>query len=180
MKNPGETTISTFRVSIIPAVFTTVILALLGVLMLRGLSGAFQSFIDATVGFIPWTQSGVVKIYHIGQIAVFAPALLGVLRIVVLRQHVFELTSERLFYRRGILRRRADQVALERIRDFSLAASFPGTLIGLGRVCVISRDETLPELWIGPVRKPEDIAQSIRAAVLERQTAVGFREFETT
>jgi uncharacterized membrane protein YdbT with pleckstrin-like domain len=139
-----------------------------------------QFVIDATINILPWTESGVVTTWNLLRAAAFLPLMIdgvSALRSLTTR---YELTSERLVYSRGLLVRQQDQIALQRIRDFRIMRPLMARIAGTGVVHIVSRDETLPHLEIGPFTGAGEVEASIRSAVSARQEATGYRELETT
>ncbi len=91
----------------------------------------------------------------------------------------YTLTTQRLSVKSGILFRTYDQVELFRVRDFMIDAPLYFTILGLGHVRVISRDESLPILTLIAQPEPEKLVNLIRDRVQARKDEVGVREFET-
>jgi uncharacterized membrane protein YdbT with pleckstrin-like domain len=92
----------------------------------------------------------------------------------------WELTSERLIRRTGLLVRHREEVELFRIRDFELRRPLQWMILGLGIIRIATRDMTAPEMIIGPISDPEARLDALRRAAMERQEKVRFREIETT
>lgn len=141
---------------------------------------AAQAIVDATAGVIPWTETSVHIPWRGIQALGGLPLLIVVLRALVLKTTRYALTEDRLLYTRGILMRRYDQIWLQRVRDFRVVRPLAARLTGTGSILVISRDETLPEITMGPFARPLEIEARIRAQVVAQQERVGFREFEST
>lgn len=139
-----------------------------------------QSLIDATAMVIPWTEENVRWPYYGLQCLGLLPALLVAFKALSYRMTRFVVSPERLLYERGMLLRSYDQIRLERVRDFRVLRPLASRLTGTGRVVVISRDETLPELVMGPFARPLEVEQTIRKEVIRRQEESGYRELETT
>jgi uncharacterized membrane protein YdbT with pleckstrin-like domain len=139
-----------------------------------------QAFIDGTAMVIPWTAENVRIPYHAVQAAGFFPAIVVGFKALGYRMTRFALSSERLLYEHGVLLRSYDQIRLERIRDFRVLRPLAARLTGTGKVIVISRDETLPELIMGPFARPLEAEEAIRKEVIRRQEESGYRELETT
>ncbi len=91
----------------------------------------------------------------------------------------YELTTQRLVVRAGILVRTQDQLELFRVRDFLIDTPLHMGLLGLSHVRVISRDETLPVLTMLAQSQSERLLNIIRDNVQRRKDEVGMREYET-
>lgn len=139
-----------------------------------------QAFIDATADMIAWTHSNVLIPYYAIQVAGVLPLAVVLWRVLVLKTTMFAMTGSRLLWNRGVLFRSYDQVRLERVRDFRVLKPLAARLTGTGYVLVVSRDETWPEMILGPFAKPLEIEATIRQQVVTRQEEVDYRELETT
>lgn len=91
----------------------------------------------------------------------------------------YALTTQRLSVKTGILFRTYDQVELFRVRDFMIDAPLYFTILGLGHVRIISRDESLPVVTLIAQTDPEKLINLVRDRVQYRKDEVGVREFET-
>lgn len=104
------------------------------------------------------------------------PALWHTLNIAVIS---YEMTSQRLTVRSGILVRVHDQMELFRVRDFMIDTPIYLGILGLSHVRIISRDETLPVLTLLAQPNSEQLVNIVREYVQRRKDEVGMREFET-
>lgn len=91
----------------------------------------------------------------------------------------YTLSTQRLTIKTGILFRTLDQLELFRVRDFLIDAPLYFTILGLGHVRIISRDETLPLLTLIAQPEPEKLINLVRDRVQYRKDEVGMREIET-
>lgn len=139
-----------------------------------------QIFINSTAIYIHWTGESVLVFYRAVQGVMLLPLLFLAWKIAVYRTTLFEMTPDRLLYTRGILLRKYDQIRLERVRDFRIFRPLASRLTGTGSVIVVSRDETLPRLTMGPFTEPLGVEKAIREQVLIQQKVSGYREVETT
>lgn len=101
-------------------------------------------------------------------------------RLLVLWSIRYEVTPSRFMYHHGILVRRHDEIELHRIRDFRVMRPILSRGLGLGTIHLVTRDETYPQLVIGPFVDARGIQNIIRDGVETHKKAVGFREFEST
>lgn len=139
-----------------------------------------QQMINATADVIQWTETNVLIPYYGLQALGSFPLLLVMWRAIMFKTTRFSLTDSRILYNRGVLLRKYDQIRLERIRDFRILKPLLTSITGTGYILILSRDETYPQLTIGPFGDPLGVESAIRKQVLERQSEVGYREFETT
>lgn len=91
----------------------------------------------------------------------------------------YELSTQRLTVRTGILVRTMDQVELFRVRDFMVDTPLHYMILGIAHVRVISRDESLPILTMIAQPRPYDLVDVIRFHTQRRKDEVGMREIET-
>jgi uncharacterized membrane protein YdbT with pleckstrin-like domain len=96
----------------------------------------------------------------------------------VIRTTVYELTSERLKLRRGVLNKHLDEVELYRVRDYQFEQPFFLRLFGLGNILLQTSDRSHPSLRLRAVRGGEQIYERIRAAVEDCRTRKGVRELD--
>jgi uncharacterized membrane protein YdbT with pleckstrin-like domain len=139
-----------------------------------------QAFIDATAGLLPWTATNVFYPYYAFQALAVLPLLVVFWWLAVKKTTVYAMTPDRLLYTRGILLRNHDQIRLERVRDFRVLRPLAARLTGTGSIHLVSPDETLPELELGPFPDPLAVEATIRSRVIAHQDATGYREFEAT
>ena len=81
------------------------------------------------------------------------------------RFHQFELTSERMRVRRGVLSRRTDELELYRVRDTYLEEPFVYRLVGLGTVVMNTSDETHPTFALRAIRDAATLQEKLRERV---------------
>lgn len=92
----------------------------------------------------------------------------------------YELTSERLIIRSGLLVRKREEVELFRVRDFALSRPLQWLVLGLGTIGLTTRDQSAPNILIGPIAMPETRLDELRRATVARQNRVRFREVEVS
>lgn len=136
-----------------------------------------QAFVNRTV-FLNWTQVEVTRLFYGFQIAVFLPVAFTLLRMFRRRVIHYTMTRDRLLIRRGIVVRTLDQIWLRRVRDFRVMEPLGARITGTGTLLVISRDDTLPRLVMGPFRNPEEVEALMRPLVMAAQQASNYREIE--
>ena len=96
----------------------------------------------------------------------------------VIRNTVYELTSERLKLRRGVLNKHLDEVELYRVRDYKLEQPFFMRLFGLGHILLQTSDRSHPSVRLRAIRDGEQVYERIRAAVEECRATKGVRELD--
>jgi uncharacterized membrane protein YdbT with pleckstrin-like domain len=96
----------------------------------------------------------------------------------VIRTTVYELTSERLKLRRGVLNKHLDEVELYRVRDYKLEQPFFLRLFGLGNILLQTSDRSHPSVRLRAIRDGEQLYERVRAAVEESRARKGVRELD--
>jgi uncharacterized membrane protein YdbT with pleckstrin-like domain len=168
------------RPSVRPHILIGAIALLAGAYSFLNVGSGLQSFINGTSGVIFWSDGLILGVYRSLQVLCFIPLLLVVWFAIRQLTSNFEIEDGRLLYHHGLLVRKHDQIALQRVRDFRVYRPFVHMILGVGKVHIVSRDETFPELTIGPFKAPRNVENIIRRAVLDQQEKSGYREVETT
>ena len=77
----------------------------------------------------------------------------------------YRLSEDRLFCEKGFLNLKADEVLLYRVRDLVLTMSLGQRILGVGTVCVISSDQSIPHLDLKNVKHPRQVKELIHRNV---------------
>ena len=77
----------------------------------------------------------------------------------------YRLSSDRLFCETGFLNVRSDEVLLYRVRDLRLTMNLGQRIFGVGTVCVVSSDKSIPHLDLKNVRNPRNVKELIHQNV---------------
>ncbi|MES2922335.1 MAG: PH domain-containing protein [Verrucomicrobiota bacterium] len=102
-------------------------------------------------------------------IGLVLPAAYMLWRYLVVRTEVFELTSERLRFTRGIINQKIDEIELYRVKDSQMVRPWWMRLTGLATILLQTSDRTLPHLEIPAIRGGEEVRELLRKHVeLER------------
>lgn len=135
----------------------------LGLLLIAG-------FVTGAIMFNPLIGigAGVVVLWLLG-VAMF------------IRTQVFEVTSQRLRWTRGILTKRTDELELYRVLDASLVEPFLLRLVGAGNIEINSADPSTPRLTLPAVKGARDLREKLRNAVerCREQKGVRMTEFDS-
>ncbi|MGH8667764.1 MAG: PH domain-containing protein [Burkholderiales bacterium] len=106
------------------------------------------------------------------------PLLILLWQWLVIRNTVYELTSERLKLRSGVLNKELDEVELYRVRDYKLEQPFFLRLFGLGNITMQTSDRSHPVLTLRAVRSGERLYEQLRQAVEQSRAKKGVRELD--
>ncbi len=77
----------------------------------------------------------------------------------------YRLSEDRLFCETGFLNVKSDEVLLYRVRDLRLTMSLGQRIFGVGTVCVVSSDKSIPHLDLKNVKDPRTVKELIHKNV---------------
>ncbi len=77
----------------------------------------------------------------------------------------YRLSEDRLFCETGFLNIKSDEVLLYRVRDLQLTISLAQRVFGVGTVCVVSSDKSVPRLELKNVKDPRTVKELIHRNV---------------
>lgn len=77
----------------------------------------------------------------------------------------YRLSDDRLFCEKGFFNIRADEVLLYRVRDLQLNMSLGQRIFGVGTICVVSSDKSVPHLDLKNVKHPREVKELIHKHV---------------
>ncbi len=81
------------------------------------------------------------------------------------RCQVFELTSERLRFTRGVINQNIDEIELYRIKDSQMIRPWWMRLTGLASIILATSDRSLPQLVIPAIRGGAELRELLRTQV---------------
>lgn len=99
-------------------------------------------------------------------------------RYLVISCTVYEVTSERIKHRHGVLNKTVNELELYRVRDYQVQQPFWLRLVGCGNVVVISADRTSAELVLWAVTDSEKVANTLRSLVEQSRRTRGVRDLD--
>ena len=77
----------------------------------------------------------------------------------------YRLSDDRLFCEKGFFNIKADEVLLYRVRDLQLNMSLGQRIFGVGTICVVSSDKSVPHLDLQNVKNPREVKELIHQNV---------------
>ena len=77
----------------------------------------------------------------------------------------YRLSEDRLFCETGFFNIKSDEVLLYRVRDLQLTMSLGQRIFGVGTVCVVSSDKSIPHLDLKNVKDPRTVKELIHKNV---------------
>jgi membrane protein YdbS with pleckstrin-like domain len=122
-------------------------------------------------GFVPalWVIAGLALI----------PALRAGWKALQLVTTRFEVTSERVRIRRGVLSRTWEELELYRVKDATLHQPFLYRLVGLSSIVLVTSDRTHPVVVVPAIPGGESLRESLRDSIELQRQRRGVRELDT-
>ncbi len=90
----------------------------------------------------------------------------------------YELSTERLKTRYGVLNKKMDELELYRVRDYKFEQPFFLRLFGLGNVVLQTADRSNATVTLRAIRDGENLREQIRAAVEACRVAKRVRDID--
>jgi uncharacterized membrane protein YdbT with pleckstrin-like domain len=98
------------------------------------------------------------------------PIFVAIWKWLVVRNLRYELTTERLRVRSGVLNKDLEELELYRVRDYKLEQPLILRLFSLGNVTVTSTDLSQPTVTLRAIRNSEQVREQIRFYVEDCRT----------
>jgi uncharacterized membrane protein YdbT with pleckstrin-like domain len=95
------------------------------------------------------------------------PIFIALWKWLVVRNIRYELTTERLKLREGVLNKRLDELELYRVRDYRLEQPFWLRIFSLGNIIIRTTDTTSPIIVLRAIRDGESVLEQVRRHVEE-------------
>ena len=77
----------------------------------------------------------------------------------------YSLSEDRLFCETGFLNLKSDEVLLYRVRDLRLTLNLAQRIFGVGTICVVSSDKSIPHLDLKNIKNPRMVKELIHKHV---------------
>lgn len=101
----------------------------------------------------------------LGYVALVIPMMMWLIRWWVTKCTTYELTSQRLRIRAGILNKKVDELELFRVRDYTMEQPLLLRMVGLGNLTLITSDATTPTVAMRAIPGVEGVREKLRNAV---------------
>ena len=156
-----------------------------------------DSFRPSTAGWLRGTAAGLgtvlvgiagfaIMVGAAGDWGAWPLALTGLALLIVLwkwQQNMaakYEITSERLIVRRGIIFKSIDEIELYRVKDVRMDFTLLNQWAGIGNICVTSSDETtrVGDLVMRNIGKAQTRREELRRLVDAARQKRGVREID--
>lgn len=106
------------------------------------------------------------------------PIFIAVWKWLVLRNVKYELTTERLRTRHGVLNKELEELELYRVRDYKLERPLILRMFSLGNIMITTTDVSQPIVILRGIRESEQVREQIRNHVEKCRTAKGVRTLD--
>ena len=93
---------------------------------------------------------------------------------------IYELTSDRLIEKTGVLSQKIQETELYRVRDYTVHKPFIMRLFGLGNLTLITSDKTSPRINLKAITNVENVRDLFRKHVEEARKKTGTKEVDFT
>jgi uncharacterized membrane protein YdbT with pleckstrin-like domain len=90
----------------------------------------------------------------------------------------YELTTQRLRVKTGVINRHTDEVELYRVKDFTVREPWLYRLAGCGDVILDTSDRTTPRVLLEAIENPHALRDALRDAVEQIRVTKGVREID--
>jgi len=156
-----------------------------------------DSFRPSTAGWLRGTAAGLgtvlvgiagfaIMVGAAGDWGAWPLALTGLALLIVLWKWLqnmaakYEITSERLIVRRGIIFKSIDEIELYRVKDVRMDFTLLNQWAGIGNICVTSSDETtrVGDLVMRNIGKAQTRREELRRLVDAARQKRGVREID--
>jgi uncharacterized membrane protein YdbT with pleckstrin-like domain len=97
---------------------------------------------------------------------------------ILIRTQVFEVTNERVRWRRGILTKRTDEIELYRVMDASLVEPFLLRMGNAGNIEIRSADASTPSLTLPAVKGAAELREKLRVSIENCRSRKGVKVTE--
>lgn len=106
------------------------------------------------------------------------PIFIAIWKWLVLRNTRYELTTQRLRVRRGVLNKELEELELYRVRDYRLEQPLILRIFALGNISITTTDVSQPVVILRAVRESEQVREMIRNHVEQCRAAKGVRTLD--
>ncbi len=111
-------------------------------------------------------------------LALLLPLVMWLARWWLTKSTHYELTTQRLRMKSGILNRRVDELELFRVKDYSMEQPLMLRMVGLGNLTLVTADATTPTVAIRAVPGVESVRELLRNAVQNERDRKRVRQMD--
>lgn len=111
-------------------------------------------------------------------VLVAVPLVYMLLKWIVVRNHRYKVTTERIFYTTGIFSKKTEALELYRVRDVDMYEPFWQRMFKLGNISLSTSDKTTSNFLLKAVPNPANLMNEIRKNVEHRRDVKRVRGVE--
>ncbi|MBE2218695.1 MAG: PH domain-containing protein [Ignavibacteria bacterium] len=111
-------------------------------------------------------------------VLVVVPLVYMLLKWIVVRNHRYKVTTERIFYTTGIFSKKTEAMELYRVRDVDIYEPFWQRMFKLGNISLSTSDKTTSNFLLKAVPNPANLMNEIRKNVERRRDVKRVRGVE--
>ena len=106
-----------------------------------------------------------LKFFPLASVLVIIPLAYIFIQWLIVKNHKYKVTTERIFYTTGIFSKKTEAMELYRVRDVDMYEPFWQRLFKLGNIRLTSSDETTENFLLKAVPNPSKLMDNIRKHV---------------
>lgn len=106
------------------------------------------------------------------------PLLIILWKWLAIKNTKYELTTERLTTRHGVLNKKTDELELYRVRDYKYEQPFFLRLFSLGNIVLQTSDKSDPQVVLRAIPNGEELREKLRTQVEACRLKKGVREVD--
>ena len=139
--------------------------------------------------FIMWTVFGLLVIaapflwhylldkewwpWYVTGAAVVIGLMLMVIPVLVVKQFRYRISNHRIDFERGLLGKKIDTMELWHVDDIKFEQTFFNRLMGVGRITVMSDDQTTPSLELKGLPNPRPLFDTLKQRIISVKRSRG-------
>ncbi len=116
--------------------------------------------------------------FPLAAVLVIFPLIYIFIKWLIVRNHRYKVTTERIFYTTGIFSKKTEALELYRVRDVDMYEPFWQRLFKLGNVALTTSDKTAMNFLLKAVPNPGELMNNIRKNVEQRRDVKRVRGVE--
>ncbi|HRJ86158.1 MAG TPA: PH domain-containing protein [Ignavibacteria bacterium] len=116
--------------------------------------------------------------FPLAAVLVLIPLAYIFVKWLVVKNHKYKVTTERIFYTTGIFSKKTEAMELYRVRDVDMYEPFWQRLFKLGNVALTTSDKTSGNFLLKAIPNPAELMNSIRKNVEQRRDVKRVRGVE--
>ena len=144
-----------------------------------------KAFLYGLIGLvlIAWPIVAWVMDYHPPVWLAITSIILGILALlapmIITRTTRYKITSYRIDYERGILKKRIDTLELWHIEDIRFEQGLLDRMMNVGSIIILSHDATNPKLELHGIPDPRPIFEKLKQRVIATKRQRGVIKVDT-